>query len=132
MHLLLLLILSSHQVVRALFWLWPLFIFLFFYRLLTSFYICIWTTVVLFLFMIKNTFDLIGLLGPTLRCLLLNTLLNNLMKFICSYLIIILLKVKNTIKLASFICLWINARCRIWLFNLSLLPRFLAYNILFI
>ena len=132
MHLLLLLILSSHQVVRALFWLWPLFIFLFFYRLLTSFYICIWTTVVLFLFMIKNTFDLIGLLGPTLRCLLLNTLLNNLMKFICSYLIIILLKVKNTIKLASFICLWIYARCRIWLFNLSLLPRFLAYNILFI
>lgn len=132
MHLLLLLILSSHQVVRALFWLWPLFIFLFFYRLLTSFYICIWTTVVLFLFMIKNAFDLIGLLGPTLRCLLLNTLLNNLMKFISSYLIIILLKVKNTIKLASFICLWIYTRCRIWLFNLSLLPRFLAYNILFI
>jgi len=45
--------------------------------------------VILFLHVIKNTFDLIGLLGPALRWLLLHALLNNFMEVIVSNLKIV-------------------------------------------
>jgi len=90
-------ILLSHQIVRALFWLWSYFTFLFLCLLLPSFNISIWITIILLLSMIENTFNLIWLFRPTLRSLLLNTLLNYFIKIIGSHLIIILLLIKNTV-----------------------------------
>ena len=56
---------------------------------LGSFYIYIRVTVVLFLCVIKNTFDLIRLFGSALRRLLLDTLLKNFMEVIVSNLKIV-------------------------------------------
>lgn len=62
-------------------------------------------TVILFLNVIKNTFDLIWLFSSALRCLLLNTLLNNFMEIVVSNLVVVLwlVGVKYTGQLAAFI-----------------------------
>lgn len=89
--------------------------------------------VILFLHVIKNTFDLIGLLGSALRWLLLHALLNNFMEVIVSNLKIVwwLVGIKYTVQLASFIRLWVYARCRVLLFLLLLLPRLWTCSVLF-